>query len=164
MDTFRILYKKEDLIDKADILADFNYKIGFETENKEMDVKPISTAISRLISSETTECRPFGFYLMAVAADDTPAGWMLLTYEINPTLGGLNYMIQSVYVEKQFRKQGWFRALYQKATELANQDKDCKCLRLYVEHENETAIAVYTKMGMDKIDFSINENDYVFEH
>ena len=164
MDTFQILYKKEDLVDKIDILADLVYKLGTEIENGELDINAINIAISKLYSPETTGHNPFGFYLMAVAADDTPAGWMLLSQEINPTLGGLRYMIQTTYVEKQYRKQGWFTALFLKAKELAGQDEHWKCLSLCVEKGNETAKTVYSKMGMNETDFSWYENDYFYKH
>ena len=140
--------------------------MGYETEGKEIDTELVSKAIHRLLSSQSDEDdqRPYGIYLVAVTPDQTPIGCMMLTYEINPTVGGLVYMIQSVFVEKEFRRQGVYRKLFNKAKEIAQEDKHCKCLRLYVETENEVAQQVYQKMGMSQVDFSFMEKDFVFTH
>ena len=125
----------------------------------------VSKAIYRLLSEELDEGqKPYGFYLVAVTEDQTPVGCMMLTYEINPSIGGLCMMIQSVFVEKEYRKEGIFRMLFEKAKEIAKADKSCKCLRLYVETENEVAQKVYQKMGMNQVDFSFMEKDFVFPH
>ena len=80
-------------------------------------------------------------------------------------LGGQINWIQSVYVEAHARKKGVFRALYSKIVEDAKQVPDVKCVRLYVEKENETAINVYEKLGMSRLDtFDFDEIDFVFSH
>mmetsp|Transcript_2168 Transcript_2168/g.2486 ORF Transcript_2168/g.2486 Transcript_2168/m.2486 type:complete len:183 (+) Transcript_2168:1-549(+) len=152
--------------DHSDILAEFNYKMAYETEDIKIDAALVSKAIHRLVSDSSDEegHKPYGFYLVAINAELAPIGCMLVTNEINPTLGGLNYMIQSVFVEKEYRKCGVFRKLFNKTKEIAENDKDCKCLRLYVETENTVAQAVYKKMGMDHVDFSFMEKDFIFNH
>ena len=87
----------------------------------------------------------------------------MVTYEMNFPLGGLVYMIQSVFVEKEHRGKGVFRALYQKTFEMGTTDPMCRALRLYVETENEVAQKVYQKMGMNAVDFSFDERDYYFD-
>ena len=74
-------------------------------------------------------------------------------------------MIQSVYVEKEYRKKGVFRALYETVIENAKKDPMTKGVRLYVEHNNETAMAVYEKLGMGKMDsWNFDEKDFIFQH
>ena len=152
--------------DHADILAEFNYKMGVETEDKHIDTALVSKAIHKLLSSqdESGDQRALGFYLVAVNLELTPIGCMMLTLEANPTVGGLVYMIQSVFVEKEYRKQGVFRKLFERAKQLGEQDPECRCLRLYVETENEVAQKVYQNMGMGEVDYSFMEKDFVFKH
>ena len=89
----------------------------------------------------------------------------MLTYEMSAAVGGMIYMIQSVYVNAEARKKGVFRALYNGVVEKAKQDPLVKCVRLYVELENYTAQAVYEKLGMTKMDtHSFDEIDTVFSH
>ena len=74
-------------------------------------------------------------------------------------------MIQSVYVEKEYRKKGVFRALYNTVFENAKKDPITKGVRLYVEKDNETAMAVYEKLGMGKMDtWAFDEKDFIFQH
>lgn len=42
--------------------------------------------------------------------------------------------------------------MYNFVVDQAKDDSKCKCVRLYVEKTNETAIAVYEKMGMQQLD------------
>ena len=63
------------------------------------------------------------------------------------------------------RKKGVFRALYSKIVEDAKLNEAVKCVRLYVETENHTAMSVYGKLGMTKMDhFSFDEVDFVLGH
>ena len=64
-------------------------------------------------------------------------GTTLLTIlDMNVALGGLIYMINSVYVAPEARRKGIFRALYNSVVEAARADPLAKCVRLYVEHDN----------------------------
>ncbi|CAI2382017.1 unnamed protein product [Moneuplotes crassus] len=150
----------------SEILATFNAKMALETENITLDVKLTTEAIHRLLSDQpdSDSERPYGFYLVAVTDDQTPVGCMMLTYEVNPTVGGLIYMIQSVFVEKDFRKMGIFRKIFQKAQQIAHEDPQCKGLRLYVELENKVAQKVYQNMGMSEVEYKFMEKDFVFSH
>ena len=94
----------------------------------------------------------------------TPVGTTMITFEMQPRIGGLIYMIQSVYVDKEYRKIGVFRSLYQNIIDKAKADPMVKAVRLYVEHDNYTAQAVYEKLGMSKLDTcNFDEKDFVFE-
>ena len=74
-------------------------------------------------------------------------------------------MIQSVYVDAEYRKKGVFRALYTNVVEKAKADPMTKGVRLYVDHDNHTAMAVYEKLGMEKMDtWAFDEKDFVYSH
>lgn len=66
-------------------------------------------------------------------------GSCLITFEMSPALGGLIYWIQSVYVKPECRKQGYFRALYNKVVEIARKDPLGHSVRLYVDKDNKNA-------------------------
>ena len=69
-------------------------------------------------------------------------------------------MIQSVFVHKDYRGKGIFKKLYTCCVEAAKADPLAKCVRLYVEHDNYTAMKVYEKVGMDKMDtWNFDERD-----
>ena len=70
-----------------------------------------------------------------------------------------------MYVNKEARRKGVFRALYSGVVEKAKADPLVKCVRLYVELENLQAQAVYEKLGMTKMDtHDFYEIDTVFSH
>ena len=74
-------------------------------------------------------------------------------------------MIQSVFVDHKYRKNGVFRALFSKVIEQAKADPLNKEVRLYVEKENDTAISVYEKLGMGRMDgWNFDEMDLVLPH
>ncbi|CAI2382708.1 unnamed protein product [Moneuplotes crassus] len=145
----------------SEVLADFSAKMAFETEDKTIDTKPIAQAFQRFLSFEPSKEgeRALGFYLVAVTSSGVCVGSMMITYECNPVIGGLIYMIHNVYVEKEYRKLGVFKKIYNKAKQLAEEDPNCKCMRLFVELENELAMKVYTRMGMARIDNTVMEKD-----
>ena len=63
------------------------------------------------------------------------------------------------------RKKGVFRSLYSKIVEDAKLEEEVKCVRLYVETENQQAITVYEKLGMTRMDtYDFDEIDFVFSH
>ena len=151
-----------------EVLADYGYKLAFETEGKKLDMDTVQGGVKSLLSKP----KMGQYYLAEVEVKDSETGeakWMpvgttMITFEMQPRLGGLIYMIQSVYVDKDYRKMGIFRSLYQTIIDKAKADPITKAVRLYVEHDNYTAQAVYEKLGMSKLDTcNFDEKDFVFE-
>jgi len=66
-----------------------------------------------------------------------------------------------VNVEREFRGQGVFTALYRFVEQLAQTNSGVVGLRLYVEHENARAQATYEKVGMVKTVYEMFEVDFV---
>ena len=78
---------------------------------------------------------------------------MLITYEWSDWRNGQFWWIQSVYVHKEFRRQGVFKEMYEFIKTKSEADNQCVGLRLYVEKENSRAQNTYEKMGMTKTDY-----------
>ncbi len=85
----------------------------------------------------------------------------MIHYEMCVRMGGLVHWINSVYVTPIHRKKGVFRLLYE---HVLREAKDAQCLRLYVDHSNESAQQVYGRLGMHNIedDFDFFESDFHF--
>ncbi|CAI2382394.1 unnamed protein product [Moneuplotes crassus] len=147
----------------SEILATMTAKMALETENITCNIKSITEAVHRFLSNESDSHneKPYGFYLVAVTNDQTPVGCMMVTYEINPTVGGLIYMLDDVFVEKDFRRMGIFRKIFRKAQEIANEDPHCKGLRLCVEEDNTVAQKVYQNMGMKEVEYKYMQRSFV---
>ena len=154
----------------AEVLADYGIKLAFETEDKTLDKAIILQGVKDLIAKPK-----MGVYYLAEIAEDTdangnvtkwkPVGTIMVTFEMQPRLGGLLHMIQSVYVDKEYRKKGVFRSLYNKVIECAKADPITKAVRLYVDHDNMTAQTVYSKLGMSCMDsWAFDESDFIFSH
>ena len=142
---------------EGDIIADFQIKLAFETEDKKLD-RDLLLAGAKAVFEKPRYAK---FYM---ACDgDAVVGMLMVTYEMNASLGGLINWIQSVYVNAEYRKKGVFRKLYNHVVENAKADPLVKCVRLYVETENEVAMKVYSAMGMTNIheDYKFFERDFV---
>src|SRR5439155_665782 len=79
--------------------------------------------------------------------EGTLIGQLAVTFEWSDWRNGWFWWIQSVYVRQAQRRRGVFRALFRDVEELARIDGQVIGIRLYVEHDNHVAHAVYRKLG-----------------
>ncbi len=129
-------------LDEAAVIAGFNIAMAMETEGLALDPEKIRAGVEGLFE------RPqYGFYLVAELAGEV-AGGLMITYEWSDWRNKVFWWIQSVYVKPAYRGQGVYRALYEGAKRLAEEEANCCGFRLYVEKENAAAQAVYAKLGM----------------
>jgi ribosomal protein S18 acetylase RimI-like enzyme len=135
----------------ADAIAGFNAQMALETEGKELIPEVIGAGVRRLI-----ETPALGFYLVAEHDGRVVAG-LLVTNEWSDWRNGLFWWIQSVYVEKAFRRQGVYRRMYEQVREMAMADKGVCGFRLYVEKDNQVAHATYASLGMKETDYLLYE-------
>ncbi len=82
---------------------------------------------------------------------EAPAGMMMVHYECSVECGGRVHWINSVYVHPEHRRRGVFTRLYNHVMEVARQ-AGAVAVRLYVETTNQSAVAVYERMGMRNLD------------
>jgi GNAT superfamily N-acetyltransferase len=124
------------------VIADFQKKMAFETEQLELDSGLVSKGVAAVISDPAK-----GFYLVAVSANQV-AACMLITFEWSDWRNGMYLWIQSLYVSPGFRKQGIFAELYQYVKSLVVKSENYIGLKLYVDVNNTDAQRAYERVGM----------------
>jgi len=144
----------------SNLLADFNIWMAKETEEKDLNPDLVGPGVRNLILQPA-----YGKYCVAMDSTGKVVGGLLITLEMSPQLGGLVYWIQSAYVLPECRGKGAFRALYDFVCAQCKADPIGKCVRLYVDATNVKAQAVYSQLGMHKLEgFSFEEHDFHFSH
>jgi ribosomal protein S18 acetylase RimI-like enzyme len=123
-------------------LVEFNQAMAFETEGKKLDTETLTKGVSAVFADSAK-----GFYVVAENGGQIVGGLMVTT-EWSDWRNGWFWWIQSVYIRPEARGQGIYRKLYEFVKQKAGDDV-CG-FRLYVEKANESAQAVYEKLGMEK--------------
>ena len=126
----------------AATVAEFNQRMAMETEHKALDPAILARGVERVFTDPAK-----GFYLVAESAGQT-VGQLMVTFEWSDWRDGWFWWIQSVYVRKDFRKQGVFRRLYEAMIHQAQAAGDVVGIRLYVERDNTRAQVTYAQLGM----------------
>lgn len=141
----------------AEFLVRGNASMALETEGISLDLDRLRDGVHGVFAKPAR-----GVYYVAEIGGRR-AGMMMVTYEWSDWRNGDFWWIQSVYVEKEFRGQGVFTALYRNVERLAQTNSGVVGLRLYVEHENGRAQATYEKVGMSKTVYEMFEVDFVLK-
>ena len=139
-------------LDDLEIIVDFNARLADETEDRSLDRETLRQGVRALLSDPTR-----GSYYVA-CADGKVLGQIMHTREWSDWRNGDIWWIQSVYVHPDHRRDGVFRTLYAHLKELAASDPGVVGLRLYVEHDNQTAQTTYTGLGMTSARYRIMEH------
>ena len=141
--------KLEDL----DIIVEYNYNLAYETENKELDKEILTKGVRNIIQDENK-----GIYHVCEINGEV-VGQIMYTFEWSDWRNGTFLWIQSVYVNKEFRGMGVFKALYKFIRDIADNDNNICGIRLYVEKENTIAKKTYKNIGMKECNYYIYEYD-----
>jgi GNAT superfamily N-acetyltransferase len=129
------------------VLVEFNRNLAWETEHKKLEDAVLIPGVRAIFSDPSK-----GFYL--VAADESRVvGQLMITYEWSDWRNGWFWWLQSVYVHRDYRRQGIFRTLFQEAESLAKKQANVVGFRLYVERDNERGQSTYNRLGMVNIPF-----------
>ena len=143
--------KKANLKD-AEKIANFNVLLAKESENLNISFNTTLKAVKELIINKNK-----GFYLLATK-DEKIIGQLMITFEWSDWSNKDFWWIQSVYVDKDFRKKGVFKNLL---TEVKKQAKknNVSQIRLYVFKENKKAIKAYKSLNMKEKEYIIFETE-----
>lgn len=134
-----------------DVLVDFNAAMALETEALTLDRARLRAGVAALLADPAK-----GRYRVAERADAV-VGALMLTREWSDWRCGDWWWIQSVYVHPAARREGVFRALFERAAAEARADPDVCGLRLYVERDNLRAQATYRALSMQETHYRLYE-------
>lgn len=135
-------------------LVTFNQCLARETEGRELDAGRIERGVAEALA-DPGKARYF-----VAEVDGRPAGQLMLTFEWSDWRCGWFWWIQSVYVHRDWRGRGVYRALFERVRGEAVDRHDVCGIRLYVERENRAAMAVYDRTGLPAADYEMRELDF----
>lgn len=146
----------------ARALAEFNCQLAQETEDTRLSFEMVLRGVRAVLENPQR-----GFYLVAEADEkqtnspNSPIASLLITSEWSDWRNAEFWWIQSVYVRREWRRRGLYRALYQYARKLAAQHQTPVCgFRLYVEQRNSAAQKTYAALGMRETGYKMFEQTY----
>jgi len=135
-------------LEDAVAIARFNLLLAEESEHEELEYHTVLKGVRTLIADERK-----GFYLVAVDGE-TIIGQLMVTFEWSDWRNRNTWWLQSVYVEKEWRRKGVFRRLFEEAW-LRAAKEGVGILRLYVHDGNRRAMKVYGRLGMDAAPYRV---------
>ncbi len=137
--------------DDAPVIAAFTSCIALETENTELDPSTVLQGVENAMVDTK-----YGFYAVA-EIEGQIAGCLMVTYEWSDWRNGVQWWLQSVYVDPQFRGIGVFTKLFEFVLESANCEPNVCGIRLYVDKSNTSAISTYKTLGLNPTDYLLYE-------
>ena len=141
MKTGSLLVREARLSDSEAIVA-FNCALAIETEGKQLDPSVVGRGVDRALRSDDR------LRYWVAERDGQILGQSAISREWSDWRCGWIWWLQSVYVVKEARGLGVFRALHAHIRDEARQTPEVIGLRLYVEHENQRAQKTYEALGM----------------
>jgi len=137
--------------DDIAVISEFNCCLAIETENKILDQDTVLNGVQRGLE--------LGDEVQYFVAEDESGviGQIMLTREWSDWRNGWMIWLQSVYVLPAKRGAGVFRMLFERSIEMARLRCNPVCVRLYVEHENEIAMATYRRLGFQDSGYQVME-------
>ena len=150
MNTFKI---RNAIPKDADSIIAFNLAMAQETENRTLEGRIISDGVLRIFDEPD-----HGFYLVAENREEI-IGTLMVTREWSDWRNGEFWWIQSVYIEKKYRRKGIYREMYQFVKKLAGSQTDICGFRLYVEKDNTIAQQTYRNLNMEETPYLLFEEE-----
>lgn len=135
-------------LEDADTIARYNVLLAKESENEELEYRTVLKGVRTLLTDERK-----GFYLVALEKN-VIIGQVMVTFEWSDWRNRNIWWLQSVYVDKAWRKRGVFQRLFEELW-LRAAKEGVGLLRLYVHGANRKALEVYRRIGMEKAPYSV---------
>ncbi len=132
------------------VIARFNSLMAEETEGRPLQPELIGPGVLSLLEDADK-----GRYWVT-ETDGEVIGQIMVTYEWSDWRNATLWWIQSVYVHPDHRRCGVFTRMY-RHVEAAARENNAGGLRLYVEHNNESAQKTYRALGMVSPNYQIME-------
>lgn len=141
---------REGELKDAETIIDFNQKMAWETEKKQLNEDIIGPGVKAILTDPQK-----GFYLLYEKEGEL-LGQLMITYEWSDWRNNTIWWIQSVYVHADHRKEGIYTSLYNEVCKMAKTN-GIQTIRLYVEKENFVAQKVYQRHGMSETHYDMYE-------
>ena len=125
--------------------------MAFETESMNLNESVVTKGCRAVIEDPNK-----GTYWM-VESEGGLVGMCLTIPEWSDWRNGTVLWIHSVYTLPEFRGKGVFATLYAYLKKMVSEGSDLRGLRLYVDRRNESAKAVYEKIGMSADHYELYE-------
>lgn len=126
----------------VEFIAEANYAMAGEIEKIELDREILFKGVRAVFRDPSKGKYIIGEY------EGKVAGCLLITHEWSDWRNCNVAWIQSLYVKKEFRGKGVFKTMYASIESLVTKGEYAG-IRLYVDKSNESAMEVYTGLGMD---------------
>lgn len=135
----------------CDAIVAMSLSLAEETEGKTLN----RTVLIRGVQTALREPDRLRFWV--AEKQGHVLGQTAVTREWSDWRNGWVWWLQSVYVIREVRGQGVFRALYGHVRTTARDLDDVIGLRLYVENENAAAMRTYQSLGMEPGGYHVYE-------
>lgn len=135
----------------AAALTGFNIAMALETEAKVLTLEVVSNGVRTLLKNPE-----YGFYVIAETSGEI-VGSLMVTTEWSDWRDGEFWWVQSVFVRRDYRRQGIYRKLYEYIKAKAAKRRNVCGFRLYVERDNGVAQQAYAKLGMSETFYKVFE-------
>jgi GNAT superfamily N-acetyltransferase len=139
-------------------IVECNMNLALETEQRRLDSDRVTGGVQALVSDPAK-----GTYFVAETGG-ARVGQLLVTYEWSDWRNGTFWWFQSLYVAKEYRGRGIFRALFRHVRDLARAHPDVCGLRLYMDRNNSPARQAYDRLGWSATSYEVFEIDFVLNH
>ena len=134
----------------VETITEFNRRLASETEEIALHMPTLRSGVERVLADPS-----LGRYFVALSGDRI-VGQLMITYEWSDWRDGFIWWLQSVYVEREARRQGVFRRLFEHVVDLSSRE-GALGTRLYVENANDIARETYERLGFVDASYRVLE-------
>lgn len=132
-------------------IAQFQVDMALESEGSFLDLERVTRGVTSAMADENK-----GRYIVARDDSGKPIGSLMLTREWSDWNDQWYWWIQSVFISKEYRGKGVYKAMYEKVKDMAL-EANVSQIRLYVDKTNHHAQMIYNKLGMDETHYLLYE-------
>lgn len=135
-----------------DTIVQFQADMAMESEGCVLNKEKVTKGVTAAMLDDSK-----GIYWVAKYEGKT-IGSLMITREWSDWNNEWYWWIQSVYVTPEYRKQGVYKAMYQKVKDAAKENNVSQ-IRLYADKTNLSAQKAYQSLGMHKSHYLMFEED-----
>lgn len=139
-----------------DTIIDLNTAMAVEMESKVVLSTRLKNGVSAVLDS-----RDRGFYVLANSGGPV-VGVLHVIPEWNPWRNSYFWKVENVFVSREWRRKGVYRAMHDYVVGAARAEADVCGIRLFAVESNVGARRTYEGVGMTQEPCRLFEIDFVF--